>query len=147
MVNVGIYGAPHGGHEAYDPVLLNRAVETFVSEKGGRKMLYAQNFYTKEEFWELFDKRAYTWARKTYSSEDVFPDVVDKLLFNNTRMSALHGVKSVSFVSCWRKMLRWYLSLWEELLLPNSFHKTAGLDHTDMSLYVLDTSTSKEKCN
>ena len=138
MVNVGIYGAPYGGKEAYDPVLLNRTIETFVSEKGGRKMLYAQNFYTKEEFWNLFDKRAYSLARKNYYSENVFPDVVDKLLFSKDRLNTLTGVKRVSFVSCWKKMLRWYISLWEELLLPNVLHKSFGLDHTEMSLYVVD---------
>ena len=55
MFNVGVYGTPHGGAAAYDPVDLNREVERFVSDRGGRKMLYAQTFYTREEFWELFD--------------------------------------------------------------------------------------------
>ena len=26
---------------------------------GGRKMLYAQSFYTRDEFWALFDRAAY----------------------------------------------------------------------------------------
>ena len=58
MFNVGVYGTPHGGTEAYDPVDLNREVEGFVSGLGGRKMLYAQTFYTQDEFWKLFDERA-----------------------------------------------------------------------------------------
>ena len=136
MFNVGLYGAPNGGTKPYDPVLLNRKIETFVSNKGGRKMLYAQNFYTRDEFWLLFDKEAYTRARETYHAEAIFPDVVDKLLFSSERMETLTGVRRVSFASCWRQMLNWYLSLWQELLLPSALHDYYGLDHTETALYV-----------
>ena len=137
MFNVGVYGTPHGGTEAYDPVDLNREVEGFVSGLGGRKMLYAQTFYTQDEFWKLFDERAYQLGRSMYDREGVFPEVVEKLLFGSDRMDALRGAKRVSFTACWGKMLQWYLSLWQELVVPAVFHERFSLDHTDTSLFEL----------
>ena len=109
MFNVGVYGAPHGG-TAFDPVELNRTLEARVTALGGRKMLYAQSFYTREEFWKLFDRDAYEQARTAAHASDLFADVADKLLMRPARLEQLRGVKAVSFAHCFwsmADMVRW----------------------------------------
>ena len=80
--------------------------------------------------------------RALYDGEGVFPEVVDKLLFGAERMDALRGVRRVSFTECWGKMLRWYLSLWQEMIVPAVLHERCGLDHTDTALYTLGAASA-----
>jgi len=136
MFNVGVYGKPNRG-EHFDPVELNGALEARVTELGGRKMLYAQSFYTRDEFWQLFDREAYDKVRARYGGEAVFPDIATKLLLPPGKLEKYRGVKAVSFVQCWRAMLDWYLSLWAEALLPRSLHAAAGLTHTGTTRYTI----------
>ena len=117
MFNVGVYGAPHGG-TAFDPVELNRTLEARVTALGGRKMLYAQSFYTREEFWKLFDRDAYEQARTAAHASDLFADVADKLLMRPARLEQLRGVKAVSFAHCFWSMAEWYVG--------GATHRAAG---------------------
>ncbi|CAN0092528.1 unnamed protein product [Heterosigma akashiwo] len=41
-------------------------------------MLYSQNFYSEEEFWNIYDKEAYRSLRERYGAEGRFPDVYTK---------------------------------------------------------------------
>jgi len=132
--NVGVYGLPNGGR-AFDPVALNRALERRATQLGGRKMLYAQSFYSEAEFWQLFDRAAYERARKRYGGEDAFAGIARKLLLGDARMAAMRGRKEVSFAPVLAPMALWYLSLWGELLLPRAAHAAFGIHHTGMTYY------------
>lgn len=136
MFNVGVYGKPNG-EEDFDPLVLNCSLEGRVSELGGRKMLYAQSFYTEPEFWALFDRAAYERNRERYGGASVFPDVATKLLLPAGKRESYGGVREVSFGACWRPMLRWYLSLWAEAVVPRALHARLGLQHTAMVQYKL----------
>ncbi len=102
MYNVGVYGVPTGG--AADPVQLNRSIETRVSKLGGRKMLYAQSFYSPEEFWALYDQKKYLENRaavglnKGGACEGVLPMIDSKLLLPARTLAAMSGVKKISLL-------------------------------------------------
>ncbi len=76
VYDVGVYG--HIGLEYEKFVKLNRDAERKTKELGGRKWLYAHQYYTKEEFWKIYDKKWYDNLRKKYFAERVFPDVYEK---------------------------------------------------------------------
>ena len=134
MFNVGVYGAPYGGR-SFEPVELNRALESRVSALGGRKMLYAQSFYTRDEFWALFDRAAYDAARRAARAEGLFADIADKLLLRPEKIEQLRGVKDLDFMHVFRPMARWYLSAWAHWVLPPSSHARLGLIHTEERTY------------
>lgn len=121
MFNVGVYGVPNGG-APFDPVVVNRALEDEVSRLGGRKMMYAQSFYTTDSFWRLFNRRAYEATRARYHAAGAFPDVPTKALLGEVRLAKMAGVKPVSFAMRASDMFVWYWSLWSELLLPRALH-------------------------
>lgn len=138
QVNVGVYGRPLQG-KPFDPLVVNCQLENGASRLGGRKMLYAQSFYTREEFDELFDHATYESARRRYASTDpanrpedfAFPDAASKLLLGDERRAKMEGVDAGSgLLNAWKPMVPWYFSLWTELLLPRALHAPFGLRHT-----------------
>ncbi len=135
MVNVGVYGPPGGG-APFDPAVLNKALENKATALGGRKMLYAQSFYSEAEFWSLFDRAAYERVREMYGAVGVFPDVATKLLLGPERLARLGGIKPVSFGSVAWSMAKWYASLWGEALLPRALHGPGNaITNTGMTAY------------
>ncbi|KAI1465249.1 FAD-binding domain-containing protein [Daldinia caldariorum] len=79
MLNFGIWGPGPGGNDDYrELVRRNRAIETKVHELGGNKTLYAQAYYTEEEFWSAYDRRAYDAVRERYRAAHL-PSVYDKV--------------------------------------------------------------------
>lgn len=142
-INVGVYGLPHGGAGgATDPVLINRALEAAATERGGRKMLYAQSYYTPAEFDALFNMEAYGAARKQYAAapggragDFSFPDAPAKLLLGDARRARLSGAKHASLLAAWKPMVPWYASIWAELCLPRCLHRYVGVHHTGMEAY------------
>ena len=102
-------------------------------------MLYAQSFYTREEFDALFDHATYELARRAYASTDpvnrpddfAFPDAASKLLLGDERRAKMQGVDASSgLLNAWKPMVPWYFSLWSELLLPGACTPRCGLRHT-----------------
>jgi delta24-sterol reductase len=75
LVNIGVWGSPNYGAdflraETFDQfVASNRDIEAKVAEAGGLKWLYACNYYTEEEFWEIYDKEMYGKLRKKWKAE------------------------------------------------------------------------------
>jgi delta24-sterol reductase len=134
MFNVGVYGLPNEG-QPFDPVLINRALEQRATKLGGRKMLYAQSFYSAEEFWALFDRAAFERARKRYGGGEVFPCISTKLLLGEKRLQAMRGKKPVSFGPVLGPLFAWYGSLWLELLTPRFLHSSLGIHYTGMTYY------------
>ena len=76
LIDVGVWGKVHGNYE--NLLKLNRDLEKELYKSNGRKVLYAHQYYTKEEFWKIYDKQWYDRLRKKYFAEAVFPDVYEK---------------------------------------------------------------------
>ncbi|KAF2136388.1 uncharacterized protein K452DRAFT_237608 [Aplosporella prunicola CBS 121167] len=93
LLNVGIWGASKRSLARYNRegleslrstdgfaafVADNRALEAKVAELGGIKWLYAQNWYTEEEFWSIYDKSAYNRLRERWDARGL-PSLWDKV--------------------------------------------------------------------
>jgi delta24-sterol reductase len=76
IINVGVWGAGLSSYEIF--VEKNRAIERRVLELGGKKWSYAYSFFTKKEFWSMYDQKAYTNLRKKYHSSNL-PTIHDKI--------------------------------------------------------------------
>jgi hypothetical protein len=74
MVNCGIYGRVADGRGAS----YTQQLEERCQDAGGRKMLYAQNHYSKEAFWNIYDKNEYDRLRSEHGASDAFPSMFDK---------------------------------------------------------------------
>jgi Delta24-sterol reductase len=76
LVNIGLWGA--GPNEKNEFIQENRDLERKLKEIGGMKWLYAQTFYTKQEFWDIYDKEWYERLREKYHAA-YLPTVYDKV--------------------------------------------------------------------
>ncbi|KFZ07365.1 hypothetical protein V501_06502 [Pseudogymnoascus sp. VKM F-4519 (FW-2642)] len=76
MLNIGVWG---WGPQNYDEFIdKNRALEKKLDELGGRKWLYAQTYYTEEEFWKVYDRSWYESLRSKFKATTL-PSVFDKV--------------------------------------------------------------------
>lgn len=76
MMNFGVWGP--GPKDRKKFLEQNRLLEHKVDELGGRKWLYAQAYYTEEEFWTIYDREAYEALRQKYGAS-YLPNVYDKV--------------------------------------------------------------------
>ena len=76
LLNFGVWGP--GSYSRRECVRKNRELEAAVQRLGGKKWLYAQAFYTEEEFWAHYDRAAYDELRKRYHAGHL-PSVYDKV--------------------------------------------------------------------
>ncbi|KAI0010197.1 FAD-binding domain-containing protein [Xylariaceae sp. FL0662B] len=76
MLNFGIWGPGPGAYA--DLVRQNRAIERKVHELGGKKTLYAQAYYTEDEFWQSYTRPPYDAVRARYHAAHL-PSVYDKV--------------------------------------------------------------------
>ena len=56
----------------------NKLVESKVSELQGKKGLYSDSFYSKEEFWSIYDKTVYDRLKETYDPTKKLKDLYQK---------------------------------------------------------------------
>ncbi|KAF4302882.1 FAD linked oxidase [Botryosphaeria dothidea] len=96
MLNVGVWGP--GPRKAEPFIKLNRALEAEVKRLGGFKWLYANAYYTEEEFWQIYDRGWYEGLRQKYKAETL-PSVYDKVKAKEERVpiSGLRGIKTAMF--------------------------------------------------
>lgn len=96
LLNVGVWGP--GPRKAEPFVKLNRALEAEVKRLGGFKWLYANAYYTEDEFWQIYDREWYEGLRKKYNAETL-PNVYQKVKAKEERVpiSGLRGVKTAIF--------------------------------------------------
>jgi delta24-sterol reductase len=85
LMNFGVWGpldttSSGGGWSSNrrDAIRQNRLLEQKVSELGGKKWLYAQAFYTEDEFWAHYDRASYDALREKYGA-GYLPSVYDKV--------------------------------------------------------------------
>ena len=79
--DLGVYGIPKDVVEGrrFDGVPKARIMEAFTTKCGGAPFLYAQTFFTKQEFERTFDLTLYRQVRKKYGAEGRFVDLFDKI--------------------------------------------------------------------
>ncbi|KAI6090319.1 FAD-binding domain-containing protein [Hypoxylon rubiginosum] len=91
MLNFGVWGP---GPDDYNEIVrLNRAIEHKLHELGGKKTLYAQAYYTEEEFWQTYNRPAYDSVRDKYHASHL-PSVYDKVKVDeNAKKDVMEGSK------------------------------------------------------
>ena len=99
MLNIGLWG--YGPRNQADFVKANRQLEGRLGELGGMKCLYAQTYYSEEEFWNIYDRNWYDALREKYHAKSL-PSVYEKV-----KTDAEAEMKVVQ--SSW---LLWFLSFW-----------------------------------
>jgi delta24-sterol reductase len=80
VINVGTWGDLAQDYEK--SIRNNRRLERFVSSVGGRKVFYAQAFYTAKAFWMIYDRLSYDHLRAKYKAQITFPNVYQKVTIN-----------------------------------------------------------------
>ncbi|MCW2898737.1 MAG: linked oxidase domain protein [Streptosporangiaceae bacterium] len=76
-VNVGFWGTvalPPGRIPEHH----NRLIERKVTQLNGHKSLYSTAFYSREEFWQLYDGQTYRRLKDAYDPEERLLDLYDK---------------------------------------------------------------------
>ena len=86
ILNIGLWGHPPSSHSP-DILRANRDLEHKVRELRGRKWLYANTYYTEEEFWNIYDKDWYEALREKYGAIGL-PSVFEKVMTNGTADSS-----------------------------------------------------------
>jgi len=78
VINVGVWGAFSKEYNNF--VDENRKMEAFIATLGGRKVLYAHTYYSRENFWENYSRRDYEELRARYQAPTIFPEIYDKVV-------------------------------------------------------------------
>lgn len=81
VVNIGLWGWGPSDHDAF--VAANRALEDKLALLGGRKWLYAQTYYSEDEFWGVYASfhDQYMALREKYHATTL-PTIYDKVRFD-----------------------------------------------------------------
>ncbi|CAM3853108.1 FAD-binding oxidoreductase [Kibdelosporangium persicum] len=56
----------------------NRLIEQVVTDLGGHKSLYSESFYSREDFWRLYDGERYRDLKLQFDPDGRLPDLYDK---------------------------------------------------------------------
>ncbi|PSK45366.1 hypothetical protein B9Z65_2506 [Elsinoe australis] len=80
IMNIGMWG--QGSKKLAKFVQQNWDLEKRTRELHGLKCLYAQAYYTEEEFWRVYDKERYDMLRQKYRA-GTLPSVYDKVCKNS----------------------------------------------------------------
>lgn len=75
MLNIGVWG---GCSQNHDRISCNRQIEAKVQSLQGMKWLYADTYYTEQEFWSIYDREWYDELRTEYKASSL-PEVFQKV--------------------------------------------------------------------
>ena len=64
--------------KAHDAGHFNRIVERAVMAAGGIKSLYSDSFFTREEFWSIYERAEYVRLKSRYDPQGALGDLYDK---------------------------------------------------------------------
>lgn len=78
MINIGIYWGQYT--PKIDIKAVTRRLEEAAIRLGGRKMLYADTYYTKEQWDEMYDSLGYEGLKRKYDPERAWGDVRGKVV-------------------------------------------------------------------
>jgi delta24-sterol reductase len=76
IIDIGLWGKAKGRRKILE---VNKEFEKHLKEYGGRKMFYADSFYSEQEFWKIYDKKWYENLRKKYKADGIFPTIREKV--------------------------------------------------------------------
>lgn len=76
IINVGVWGAGIPDYNEF--IKANRLIENKVLKIGGKKWSYAHSYFTKSEFWSMYNKKQYDQLRKKYHATSL-PTIYDKI--------------------------------------------------------------------
>ena len=97
VISIGIWADINQNYSRF--VEINRALEKTINDLKGRKWLYAHQYYSRDEFWRIYDYPWYNALRNKYSAGEVFPDMYEK-----TNVSGKY--KSSLFRAIWKNPIR-----------------------------------------
>ena len=89
MLNIGLWG--FGPSDPAEYLLKNRELEKTLGSMGGMKWLYAQTYYSRDEFWSQFDRAWYQELRQKYRADGALPDVHDKVHVDIEKYTKMTG--------------------------------------------------------
>ncbi|MBI3335557.1 MAG: FAD-binding oxidoreductase [Candidatus Portnoybacteria bacterium] len=89
VINVGVWGEVRKDFSHF--VELNRDLEKFVDNLGGRKVLYAHAYYSRDEFWKIYDFEWYNALRDKYYANITFPDIYEKTFVSREYKPTIFG--------------------------------------------------------
>lgn len=102
LINVGVWGPGPTNRDKF--IKVNRDIEQTVRDFGGQKWLYAHAYYTADEFWSIYDKRAYDALRAKYGAS-YLPDLYEKVRVDvakeRVRLATWRGWLLAVFWSIW----------------------------------------------
>ena len=81
LLNIGVWAPLPVGQ---DRVMCNRRIEDKLKSLAGMKWLYADTFYTEDEFWKMYNRNWYDQLRQKYGAQGL-PSVYQKV---KTRIEA-----------------------------------------------------------
>ena len=76
VFNIGVYGLRVEPYEKF--VHVNQGLEAKTSELGGKKWFYAHSYYSKRDFWKIYDKKWYDALRNKYHA-NTLPDIYERV--------------------------------------------------------------------
>jgi FAD/FMN-containing dehydrogenase len=76
-VNFGFWDVIRGTEEL-PAGFYNRQIEEKVLELGGMKSLYSDSYFTREQFWTLYNRAAYDRLKQKYDPDGAFKDIYQK---------------------------------------------------------------------
>lgn len=104
LLDVGIWGV--GPTDSRKFIKLNREFEAKVAELGGLKCLYAHAYYTEDEFWRIYDEKAYQELRRKYHAEGL-PSVYDKVKVDLQGVAGKPAVQTRESWGAWASRNFW----------------------------------------
>jgi len=118
MLNIGVWGIGPKVHK--DFVDVNRNFEKMVYAMDGKKWLYGHNYYTEEEFWNIYDRERYEALRVKYHAS-YLADVFDKARY---RQSPDKGSRTAI-----ARIHDWVWSIWPLRGLYGLFQAAVGAEY------------------
>jgi FAD/FMN-containing dehydrogenase len=134
MFNLGFYGPVNGGRPM-NPIEKNKELEQKVFEVKGKKWLYAQSFYSEDEFWAHFHKETYDSIRSHYKNDEAFHDITKKVLLSSNTKESICTNCSINLWGYLHKIVPILTLGYLEILTPRLLHPFLGIDHTQMMFY------------
>ena len=99
MLNIGLWG--FGPPSADEFVRKNQDLEAKLRELGGMKWLYAQTYYSEDDFWSLYNRDWYDRLREKYDATTL-PSVYDKVKIDpEAEKIAAKGILGGFFANRW----------------------------------------------
>ena len=106
MLNIGLWGLTP---KHSSPLTINRNIEQRLKELGGLKWLYAQTYYTEDEFWQIYDRKQYEGLRGRWKAQ-ALPSVYEKVGPSQELLAEIAGQKRPQTCTEWMWANMWPLN-------------------------------------